>query len=598
MRRLQARILSIVLVFFCSCSFNAPDSEPGEEIPAPFVSSVSPVDGETAVSVIPGVAVVFSEPVEHIGAQLAFSLSEGGAAAGGIFSWDDNTMFFQPDRELKDFTTYIVKVLGGMVTNASGKVMLDSFQSSFTTGIDTHPPRVVGSIPEDQTIDVCPKVEIELAFSEPVDTSAVQQAFTLSCGGSPVSGQFNWNGNTMRFQPDDTLTDRGTYNIHLTRGATDDSNNPIPAEIDISFTVGVVIDIAAGNLHSIVAMSGGTVRAWGYNSYGQVGEISGNYITVPVSVAGVTDAVDVAAGRYHSVALLSDGTILCWGLNDEGQLGNGTNSSSATPVPVSGITNAIAVSCGVSDYLPEGGNHTLALLSDGTVVAWGSNDFGQLGNASTVDSNVPVFVSGINNVVAIAAGGHHSLAVLADGTIKAWGRNRHGALGNSSVDDSSTPVTVGGITNAVSVAAGTSHSLALLADNSVKGWGNSSFGQLGPSLPPPSWVWSPITIQLMPYRESVAAGADYSAIVMDDHTIDTWGTNLYGQLGTGDISERDPFPSRVPGIDLAVKVDGGRHHTLALLSDGAVMAWGRNSEGELGDGTRTNSSSPVAVIGF
>jgi alpha-tubulin suppressor-like RCC1 family protein len=137
-----------------------------------------------------------------------------------------------------------------------------------------------------------------------------------------------------------------------------------------------------------------------------------------------------------------------------------------------------------------------------------------------------------------------------------------------------------------------------LSNGTVKAWGDSSFGQLGPSPAPPSWFWSPVTVELMPYTQSIAAGAYHSAIVRDNHTINTWGANLDGQLGTGDISQRNPFPKKVVGIELAVKVAGGKRHTLALLSDGRVMAWGRNNEGELGDGSRTGSSSPVMVIGF
>ena len=152
---------------------------------------------------------------------------------------------------------------------------------------------------------------------------------------------------------------------------------------------------------------------------------SGTFANAQVSSAGnnaslklgfdLSKGLPVAAGGRHSLALLSDGTIKAWGWNREGQLGDGTsNNSSNTAVSVSGITNAVAVS--------SGDMHSLALLSDGTVKVWGYNGEGQLGDGTTISRLTPVTVSGITNAVAVSAGGYrYSLALLSDGTVKAWG---------------------------------------------------------------------------------------------------------------------------------------------------------------------------------
>jgi len=584
------------LVVLCACSLDPPNDGPQGDFTPPTVSSVTPSDGEDSVSVLPSLSVVFSEPVDQYWAEQAFSLTENSTDVPGSCSWSGDTLIFEPGGELEEFTDYVIELLGGMIPDAEGNIMQNSFTSSFTTGADTHSPHVIDWTPEHQAIDVPQGVIIEIEFSEAMDHNTTEQAFTLNHAGTPVAGDFNWAGNTMRFRPTAYLSDLATYEALLAATATDDSSNPIPQPVQFHFTVGRVIDISAGNQHCLSAMSGGTVKAWGYNVYGQVGDVDGISINTPVTVEGITNVSAVAAGRYHSAALIQDGTIRTWGSNSEGQLGDGGTGSSDTPVLVSGINNAVAVAAGVSDHFAYGGNHTLALLDDGTVVAWGSNDYGQLGNDSTSDSNIPVPVSGITNAVAIAAGGFHSLALMSDGTIKAWGRNSYGQLGNSSIEDSGTPVSVGGISNAVAVAAGRLHSLALLSDGRIKAWGEGGRGQLGEGIL--TWRWSPVYVDWITDAISVAAGGSHSLALLSDHTIEAWGANSYGQIGCGSSLDQFVIPVTVSGIDQAVKVCGGKYHSAAFLANGRVMTWGSNSYGELGDGGYNPSTIPVSVSGF
>jgi hypothetical protein len=168
---------------------------------------------------------------------------------------------------------------------------------------------------------------------------------------------------------------------------------------------------------------------------------------------------------------LKNGTVMAWGANASGQLGNGTTTGSDVPVKVSGITEAVAVSAG--------GEYSLAVLKNGTVMSWGYNGAGQLGNGTTTNSDVPVAVSGLSEVVSVATGSAHALALQKTGSVKSWGANQSGQLGNGSCCESSkVPVAVSNITEATAIGAGY-HSLAMLRGGTIEDWGRNSWGQLG-----------------------------------------------------------------------------------------------------------------------
>jgi alpha-tubulin suppressor-like RCC1 family protein len=234
------------------------------------------------------------------------------------------------------------------------------------------------------------------------------------------------------------------------------------------------VAITAGYNHACALLADGTMRCWGSNVYGQLGDPStppaGS--SLPVVASAITSAVAITAGAYHTCALLVDGTLRCWGQNDLGQLGDGTSSSSSTPVTVRGITGATDVR--------GGGQHTCALLVDGTVQCWGNNYQGQLGDGTATPSFTPVRVVGITGAIAVAAGWQHTCAVLRDGTVQCWGEDVFGQLGDGTMRNSSTPVPAAGIAGAVGVTSGWwHHSCALLADGTVRCWGVNDWGQLG-----------------------------------------------------------------------------------------------------------------------
>jgi alpha-tubulin suppressor-like RCC1 family protein len=352
--------------------------------------------------------------------------------------------------------------------------------------------------------------------------------------------------------------------------------------------------IATGDTHSLVVLDDGSVKAFGSNSNGQLGiGTSDTSSNIPVDVSGITNAIAVAGGLNHSLVLLNDGSVKAFGSNSNGQLGNGKSGGfmkEESPVDVSGITNANAIDAGNS--------YSLVLLDDGKVKGFGTNGAGQLGIGSTqgtIDS--PTDVLGITNAVGVATGRSHSLVVLADGKVKAFGVNFYGQLGNGksgSGQNQISPVEVSGITNAVAVSAGNDHSLVLLNDGSVKAFGDNRFGQLGNGTSDSSSN-IPVTVSGITNAIAISAGRIHSLVLLSNGTVKAFGNNGSGQLGTG-TTNPSISPVDVSGITNAVAISAGGSHSLVMLSDGTVKSFGLNTEGQLGIGTSdTSSNNPVDV---
>lgn len=329
-------------------------------------------------------------------------------------------------------------------------------------------------------------------------------------------------------------------------------------------------DISAGYAHSLALKSDGTVWTWGWNHYGQLGTggaIPGSDSNVPAKIVGLTGMTAVAAGGYHSLALKNDGTVKAWGHNNYGQLGNGVTlpgSDSSSPVTVSSLTNVKAIAAG--------GYHSLALKNDGTVWAWGFGLDGELGNGLHTTSSTPVKVSFPAGTVitAIAAGLYHSLAIKNDGTVWAWGRNVNGQLGDGSTAQRNSPVQVHVITGIVAIAGGGSddtqtyvggsHSLALKSDGSVWAWGYNANGQLGDG----TFQDSDVPVEVLTGAKGIAAGGWHSmAISSSNGTVAAWGLNNWGQLGNGTLSTYG-VPAMVSNITGMTHIAAGGYHSLAI----------------------------------
>jgi len=312
--------------------------------------------------------------------------------------------------------------------------------------------------------------------------------------------------------------------------------------------------ISAGGFHTCALLDGGRVACWGTNDSGQIGDGPFGGVSLPKEMAHIEDAVAVSAGSRHTCALLSAtlenesstrGTVHCWGGNQEGQLGIGTSpESSSVPVPVPKITKAKTISAG--------GSHSCVLLSGGSIACWGGNEKGQLGRGLESGPAGPWVVAGIEDAIAVSAGGSHSCAVLSNGSVRCWGENNNGQLGTAQPGNSPEPLRVPGIENAVAVTAGAFHSCAQLKDGTLKCWGSNDNGQLGvnatenassenaSTLGSGSSTRSPLAVPAMSAAAAVSAGAFHTCALDEAKRIECWGTNDSGQIGIGDPKGHAP----------------------------------------------------------
>lgn len=379
-----------------------------------------------------------------------------------------------------------------------------------------------------------------------------------------------------------------------------------------------VVELSARNDHGCARMSDGTLRCWGYNRDGQIGNgqlgtnaLKPEQVLDPAAPSGfLHGAVEVGTGFSHTCIRTPAGNVTCWG--------NGLDPVSGAPIqrtepfPIPDPTHPSGLLSDV-ESLASGRNFLCAVLTDGTAKCWGAIPNGGT-NPAPHALPTPLLASDtpptpLGGIVQIAAGNMHLCALMQDGTARCLGVNTHGQLGVDPATTpfgtgagSSLPVIVGDATplgNITQLAAAQDHTCALLDDRTAKCWGQNNHGNLGDGTIVPSHV--PVEVVGLQGAIHLSAGmVNHTCATLDDGTAKCWGNNGNGKLGVGPVGSRSS--TALPVLDDAgqplvgiLRVEAGNAHTCVALQANEVLCWGRNNNGQIGDGTTTTAAAPTAV---
>jgi alpha-tubulin suppressor-like RCC1 family protein len=355
-----------------------------------------------------------------------------------------------------------------------------------------------------------------------------------------------------------------------------------------------VSSVATGSEFTCAVTTAGTVKCWGDNRQGQLGDGTTTSRRRPVSVVGLSGfgrVVEVAAGRAHVCALTLVGQVICWGAVPGNATGR-TTAAPGRPVPVIGLNDVTSIRAGSL--------HTCALTATGAVKCWGYNHNGQLGDQTPLDSfTTPVQVYGLEKgVSAISLGADFSCALTTAGAVKCWGDNDSHQLGRDASGSARwRPGQVGGLTSGVSaVSAGAYHACALVA-GSAKCWGDNFSGELGDGTT--IQRTTPVdVVGLTGTVDAISAGTVRTCAITADGPARCWGDNQYGGLGTGE-THSSLVPAQVYGpLSNVVQLTGSFGHTCAIQRPGPLTCWGLNEVGQIGDGTFIDRLRPARVYGL
>ncbi|MBI3072130.1 MAG: hypothetical protein HYY84_08415 [Deltaproteobacteria bacterium] len=401
---------------------------------------------------------------------------------------------------------------------------------------------------------------------------AVRTSGALECWGSNSSGELG----------DGTI---GNRNAPTSVGGLD----------------GGVEAVSAGYNYTCAKLSvSGYVVCWGNSSAGILGDGTpvNNARATPVVVPGLAAPVaTLAVGDAHSCALTTDGGVYCWGTNWSGELGDGTGRASAgAPVQPIGLAS------GVTQLTSYGSSFTCARMVGGGVKCWGDNQYGQLGDGTSVDRAVPTDVAGLDGGVArVFAYGARACAITDVGGLKCWGLGTNGELGDDGGVNRLAPVDVWGLDGGIiDVVFGNGHGCALSDAGAVWCWGQNGFGQLGDGTTTTRLTPVPVT-GLSSGAKAIGAAVSNTCALKGDGSLVCWGSNDYGQVGNATTTTPQNMPVGVATMDGGVTmITVGYQHACGLMSSGGLRCWGRRLEGQVGDGviSMTPVSSPVDVGGL
>jgi len=378
--------------------------------------------------------------------------------------------------------------------------------------------------------------------------------------------------------------------------------------------------VEVGRAHSVAITKNRNIYTWGYNEYGQLGDDTFEDRYEPTDITGNFNLLSgevikmISVGWYHSSALTTKGRVFVWGQNNWGQIGDNTTTNRNSPQD---ITENFNLEEGeIITFINLGSLYSAAITSSGRVFTWGGdNDAGQLGNGTLVDSHVPTEITGNFNlevgeiVTTINLGYSHSAAITSEGRIFTWGQNNFGQLGDDSTDDKYIPTditnqfTLNSDEKFIDLSLGTYHSTVITSAGRIFTWGYNEYGSLGDGTYDDKYIPIDITSQFQLEADDLIKKIStkwyLSSAVTSSGRVFTWGFNDNYQLGNGTTDNLN-VPTEITnafnlGEDNIYSISMGVYHTLATTSSGKLFGWGRNSEGQLGDGSTVAKNIPTMI---
>lgn len=338
-------------------------------------------------------------------------------------------------------------------------------------------------------------------------------------------------------------------------------------------------NISAGAYHTCLIVNGGA-KCWGANFYGQLGIPSSSipsYHAVEVSGLPAGSGVTAIAGGYNHTCAIIQGAAKCWGINDYGQLGNNTTVNSSVPVQVEGLTSGVTA-------IAAGTRHTCAVVN-GAVKCWGGNTGGTLGNGSALSSLIPTLLPGLESgVSAITSGADFGCAVI-NGIVKCWGNG---------INYGKTPTQVAGLSGVIAISGSSQHACAIVTGGAVKCWGYNVYGQLGANVGLFQYSAAAVSIPEIAQGATAISAAGNHACAVVSNNVHCWGGNMYGQLGDGTNRDNSiPLP-----VLSATGILTGYHFSCAIVEQSRVRCWGANNVFQLGSNSSNESAFPIAAVDF
>lgn len=373
-------------------------------------------------------------------------------------------------------------------------------------------------------------------------------------------------------------------------GCADDGSSGSPGNGG-ALDSGLYISISAGSSHTCgidTSQSAGTLKCWGSNFYGQIGDGSQTDRAFPQAVNAATVYSQVSVGADHTCAITWGNVLQCWGRNNFGQLGIGNTTDTPSPFTVDAGTNYTRVAVG--------GNTSCAIASGGQLKCWGYNGYGSIGDNTTVNRLVPTDVNVGTIYKSVSTSGNTTCAITSTDTLKCWGNNQYGQIGDGSTVNKMTPVVIDGSETYQKISVGLISSFftcGLTTAGKIKCWGENQYGQLGDGTTATHSL--PTAINAAKNYTDISTGYVHTcAVEAVTAQLTCWGKNEYGQLGDYTTTMHT---SAVIGDNSKSysSISLGYNYTCGRTNKNLLRCWGRNDFGQVGDGSSLDVLYPKSI---